>query len=113
MNNQLDIIKTIQNTQRRISMIIGVTMGILLILYFFTFAMLIDKGYSFLIELELVTAIIFVITFFFLNKISFQITRLLYMSRSSHRQLLSQLLPGDMSKTPEDLQTDLANRHVQ
>jgi hypothetical protein len=113
MNNQLDIIKTIQNTQRRISMILGVTMGMLLILYFFTFAMLIDKGYSFLIEFEFVTAIIFVVMFFFLNKISFQITRLLFMRRSSHRQILSQLIASDMNKTPEDLQTVLANRHIQ
>lgn len=111
MDKELDIIRAIQNTQRKISLITGFTMGILLILYFFTFAMLIDKGYSFLLKFEVITAIVFVITFFLLNKLSFQLTRLVYMGHSGHRQLLSKLISSDVNKTPEELQLAITKRH--
>lgn len=87
-------------------------MGILLILYFFTFAMLIDMGYSFLLKFEVITSIIFVITFFFLNKLSFQLTKLIYKGHASHRELLSRLIPSDVYKAPEGLQQDIAKRHM-
>lgn len=112
MDKQLDIIRAIQNTQRKISIITGFTMGILLIVYFFTFAMLIDKGYSFLLKFEIVTTVIFVIAFFFLNKLSFQLTRLVYMRQPVYGQLLSKLKSGDINKTPEEVQTDIAKRHA-
>ena len=81
----------------------AISMGMILIVYFFTFAMLVDKGYKSILLFEIVTSIIFFASFFFLNKIAFHITRLLYRNRQPHSNIMRMLRPSDITRKPEEL----------
>ena len=101
MNETLKAIQAIHKTQRRIATIAGITMGVLMSIYFFTFAALIDRGMSTVLVFEIITSIAFVFAFIFIHPLSFRLTRLLY--RRSHAELLRQMEPADIHKTPEQV----------
>ncbi len=102
-DNTLNILKKIQKTQNNIVMYSAITMGMILIIYFFTFAMLVDKGYKSILMFEIVTSIIFFASFFFLNKIAFHATRLLYRRRQPHSSIIRMLSAADIARKPEEL----------
>ncbi|MFQ5470900.1 MAG: hypothetical protein ACE5EH_11440 [Gammaproteobacteria bacterium] len=104
---ELDSVKSIQNTQRKISMTMGITMGMLLLVYFFSYANLIDHGLIFIVNIEIVTSILFVIAFFFLNKISFFLTRLRYSRNNIASGLILLMKPGDVNQEPDKLYATL------
>jgi len=101
MNETLEAIQAIHKTQKRIATVTGVTMGILMSIYFFTFATLIDRGMFGALLLEVITSIAFIFAFIFMNRLSFGLTRLFY--RRRHAALLQQLSPADINKSPEQV----------
>ncbi len=108
-DNTLNILQEIQKTQNNIVMYSAITMGMILIIYFFTFALLADKGYKLILLFEIVTSIIFFISFFFLNKIAFHVTRFLYRNRQPHSDIMQLLSASDISRKPEDLLPKICN----
>ena len=94
----LDIIEQIQLTQRKIKIYTAVPMGILLMLYFFSFATLLDKAPTAFFQLELFSSIIFIFILVFLNQYSFVLTRFIYRNKPSHSAILQYLSPGDIDK---------------
>lgn len=78
-------------------------MGTVLIIYFFTFALFIDKGYKLILMFQVITSLIFFIAFFYLNKIAFFFTRLLFQKKIPHGEIIQYLSTDDMSKKPEEL----------
>ncbi len=74
-----------------------------LIIYFFTFAMLVDKGYKLILTIQVITSIIFFISFFYLNRIAFFVTRLLFQKQIPNGEIIRYLDADDMSKKPEEL----------
>jgi len=101
MQDMLKDIETIQNTQRRIAVTTGVIMGILMSVYFFSFATLIDHGMFGILLVEVITSVAFVFAYIFMNPLSFKLTRLILGRR--HKQLLAHLAPRDIYKTPEQV----------
>lgn len=101
MHETLKAIETIQKTQRRIAVTSGVIMGVLMSVYFFSFAMLIDRGMFGALLVEIITSIAFVIAYIFMNTLSFRLTRLLLSRR--HGQLLNRLTARDIYKSPEQV----------
>ena len=101
MQDTITAIQAIHKTQRRIATISGITMGLLMSVYFFTFATLLDRGMFAALLFEIITSIGFIIAFIFMNPLSFRLTRLIHGRR--YAQVLDQLAPGDISKTPEQL----------
>jgi len=101
MQEKIQAIAAIHKTQRRISTISGITMGMIMSVYFFTFATLLDRGLFGALLFEIITSIGFIIAFLFLNPLSFRLTRLIHGRR--HAALLEQLSPTDINKTPEQL----------
>jgi len=101
MQEKIEAIEAIHKSQRRIATIIGITMGMLMSVYFFTFATLIDRGMFGILLFEIITSIGFIIAFIFLNPLSFRLTRLIHGRR--HAALLKQLSATDINKTPEQL----------
>ena len=91
----------IQKTQNTIAITTAIVMGVLLIVYFFTFAMLIDKGYYTILLVELVTSILFLVAFFSLNRLAFYVTRLIYRRHQAYGALLDRLSPQDASLPPQ------------
>lgn len=94
-------IQKIQKIQRRISIISGVVMGILLSVYFFTFATLIDHGMFGLLLIEIVTSIGFIFAYIFMNRISFRLTRLFLGRR--YARTFDQIQPDDINKSPAEI----------
>jgi len=94
-------IQAIHKTQRRIAVISGVTMGVLMSVYFFSFAMLIDRGMFGILMIEVITSIAFIFAFIFMHQLSFRLTRLIH--GRQHAALFERLSPGDINKTPEQV----------
>ncbi len=99
----LQALQRIQKTQNIIATTVAITMGTLMVSYFFTFAMLIDKGHRGALLVELITTLLFIVAFFFLNRLAFAITRLYYGRRQPHARLLARLSAADASTPPEQL----------
>ncbi len=109
-NNTLEFLTKIQKTQNNICLYSAVTMGMVLIIYFFTFAMLVDKGYKLILTIQVITSIIFFISFFYLNRIAFFVTRLLFQKKTPHGEIIRYLNADDMSKQPEELLNILGSK---
>ncbi len=96
-------IEKIQNTQNNIKIFTAVPMGILLLLYFFSYASLIDYGYTKLLIVEIITSILFVLAFVFLNSLSFSVVKIIYKNRSPFREIMQQLTPVNITIPAEQL----------
>lgn len=101
-------IERIQNTLNNIKIFTAVPMGVLMLLYFFSYASLIDGGYTAMLVVEIVTSIIFVLAFIFLNSWSFVVVRWIYKNRPSYRDLIPQLTAENIVKPAEQLSKELA-----
>jgi len=102
-NDNIKIIEQIQTTQKKIKTYTGVTIGMILIFYFFSFASLFDKAPAIFFLFELVTSIIFVMILILLNKFSFKITCWHYRNKSTYTDMLNKLSPNDVDTSPETL----------
>lgn len=107
MQDTLRAIESIQKTQRRIAVTTGVIMGVLMSVYFFSFATLIDHGMFGALLIEIITSIAFVFAFIFMNRLSFGLTR--FLLARQHGRLLNRLSPRDIYKTPDQVLEILNN----
>ncbi len=105
----LQALQRLNKAQNTIATTLAITMGTLMVTYFFTFAMLIDKGYHGALLLELITSILFIIAFFFLNELSFRVIRLIYGHRRPYLELLRHLTPHDASLSPQQVLERIMN----
>jgi len=96
-SNSTNIIESLESLQRSYSNIkiyTAVPMGVLMILYFFSFAMLIDKGMNSALMFEIVTSILFVLYFVYINRAAFAMLKFLNRNKSVRSNLLS-LMDGN------------------
>ena len=99
----LQAIQRLHKIQNTIGTTLAITMGTLMVIYFFTFALLIDKGYHAALLVEFITSILFIIAFFFLNHLSFRVIRLIYRRRQPYADLLRHLAPRDAGLPPQQV----------
>lgn len=97
------IIEKIQNTQNNIKIFTAVPMGILLIVYFFSYAQLVDHGLMNLLIVEIITSVLFVLAFIYLNSWSFHVLKVIYKKRSPFREVMQQLTPEKIAKSADQL----------
>lgn len=107
-----ETIESLQQSYSNIKIFTAVPMGILLIIYFFSFAMLIDKGMNAALWFEIITSILFVFYFIFINKAAFAILKFLNRSRSPNREILSLMNVSELSMKPEALSDVIASRKL-
>lgn len=100
-------IEKIQNTQNNIKIYTAVPMGVLMLLYFFSYAPLIDHGLTKLLMVEVVTSVIFILAFIFLNRWSFKAVKIIYRNRSPYKEVLQQLTAEKISKPADQLCQEL------
>jgi hypothetical protein len=114
MTQQEDIaaIERLQNIQSNIKVYAGISMGMLLILYFFSYAMLVDKGMTGALMFELITAILFVLALIYLNQVSFFVLKRLYRNRKPYRELFHYLTAKNIGDKAEDLARKMAQAHA-
>ena len=101
------IIEKIQNTQNNIKIFTAVPMGLLLLVYFFSYAQLVDHGLVRMLIVEILTSILFVLAFIFLNTWSFHAVKFIYKSRSPYREIMQQLTPEKIAKSADQLCKEL------
>jgi len=70
-NIQKENLEILLNKQRSVKITIGVSGGMILLVFFFTFAMLVDKAPAAFFIAETIISILIFVSFFTLNKLSF------------------------------------------
>ena len=88
---ELEAIQQMQNTQGNIKVFSAIPMGVLMILYFFSYATLVDKGYTGFLMFEIVTTILFLLAMIYLNQFAFFFIKRLYKNKMPYSELLSHL----------------------
>ena len=94
-------IKTLQESQKSIKITLGSVMGMILIFFFFTFAMLVDKAPPIFFVIETIITIIIIPLFFMLNKVSFLILKMTKGKKEEYRDIIPRLNANDVDKKPE------------
>ncbi len=100
-STQKELIIQLQNQHRSAKVTIGTTIGIILIIYFFTFAMLVDKFPPIFFIFEGVTAIIFALALFQLNRIAFAWVKFKAGKNPDKLALLAKLDHNSLDQSPE------------
>ena len=97
-DNDQKIFLKIKNTHARITVIAGVTMGVIMSIYFFTFSMLIDRGNAPALWFELITSVLFLFGLIYLKRLALFITRILLSLNADCRYMLKGLKVADLEK---------------
>ncbi len=100
---EIESIRKLKKRSENATIALGVTISTILILYFFSFATLIDKAPPAFITVQAVTTVLFVVALFFLKKIAYSFTKLTLGRRSPYRQLLANLTAKDLDKDETEL----------
>lgn len=95
---KLNKIEALQESQKNIKITIGTIMGFILLVFFFTFALLVDKFPPVFFIIETIITIIIIPAFFMLNKISFFILKLKKGKKEEYRDIIGQLNANDVDK---------------
>lgn len=103
------IVEKIINTQRNIKVFGGIAIGMILSIYFFTFAMVLDRAPPIFITVQAITALIFVSLFFVGNRVSFLAARLVLPGRA-YKSIFRLLRPDDVVMDLDQLKTTLDQR---
>ncbi len=82
---------------------IGSSIGMILLVYFFTYAQFVDRGMTVFLTLEVITSILFVIALFNLKKISFYLVKLKLGKTSPYTDIFMKLTVADLEKSDSDL----------
>ncbi len=86
-HDQSEIIESIRKKQENIALVIGVTLAMTLAVYFFTYAMVTDKGLISLLWFMAISSMVIVAMLFRLQSVSFFVTRLWLGRRAGYREV--------------------------
>ncbi len=94
-NDQAGIIESIRKTQENIAVVIGVVFALTMCVYFFTYAMLVDKGMSGALWIMGISSVLMLLALIKLKAVSLFITRLWLGRRPQYREAFSALAADD------------------
>lgn len=86
----------LKKVQENIAVGLGVIIGLTLSVYFFTYAMLVDKGLTGALWLQGISAIVMVLVLIYLRQVSFLLARLWLGRKAELRPLLNNITLGDL-----------------
>lgn len=109
---QLAAIRRIKKTHENLVVTIGITIGVILGLYFFSFAALIDSARPYVIEFMMVSTVLLVVALIYVKRIALLFTRLLLGRKAECRPLLAQLVVSDLAKDEALLAQQLGSKGV-
>ncbi|WP_455202515.1 hypothetical protein [Kaarinaea lacus] len=102
-SEMIETIESLQNSLSNIKVFTVVPMGVMLILYFFSFATAIDRGMYGLLTFEIVTTILFVFAIIYINKVSFVMLKMRYKNKAPFNSVLPYVDYSDLSGKAEDI----------
>jgi len=91
MSEQEQIVAKIRRIQENIAVVLGVIIALTMSIYFFTYAMLVDKGLTGLLWAQGLSAIGMLLILFYLQPVAFIITRFLLSSKSEYQEAFKAL----------------------
>ena len=103
LDSPLKKIEFLQESQKNTKVWIGAIMGVILILFFFTFAMLVDKFPPIFFTIETIITLIILPCFFMLNRISFGILKIKKGKKEEFKDILGQMHRDDVDKKTEEV----------
>ncbi|WP_455367095.1 hypothetical protein [Kaarinaea lacus] len=109
----IDTIESLQNSLSNIKVFTVVPMGILMIVYFFSFATAIDRGMYGVLAFEIVTTILFVFAIIFINKLAFALLKMRYKHKAPYNNVLAYVDYSDLAGKPEEISKAIENRRNQ
>jgi len=112
-NNLIEIIETLQNVQGNIKVFSAVPMGILMILYFFTYARLVDEGMYGLLIFEMVSSVLFIFAIIKMNQLSFGVIRFWYRNTPPYNDILLLVDHVVFAKKPEEISKHVEQQRVE
>ncbi|MDH5547355.1 MAG: hypothetical protein OEZ43_17355 [Gammaproteobacteria bacterium] len=109
MSNEavIEKIETIQKKQLRYKLIFGSVLGVICLIYFFTFAMFVDKFPPIFFVIEMITAPIIFVMFFLLNRISFGLIKGGFAKQSEFSAIIAVMKHDDVDTKPGKIQDRL------
>ena len=90
-------IRRIKKTHENLVVVIGVLIGMLLLIYFFTFAMFVDKASTGWVWFQIITTILMALMLVFLKKVGFFLTRQLLGRKPDCRSIFAVLRTADLA----------------
>lgn len=109
-NQNIELIERLQQSYSNIKIFTAVPMGVLMILYFFSYAMLIDRGMTGVLMFEIVTSILFVLYFIYINQTAFVILKFIHRKRSQLSEMLSLMNASDLMLKADALNSVIESR---
>lgn len=100
---KLDAIRRIKKTHENFVVALGITIGLILGVYFFSFAALIDSAPPIAIQFLMVTTVLLVLALIYVKRIALFFTRLKLGRKSEYKPLLAALVVADLAKDEEAL----------
>lgn len=105
----IDIIRTVKKAHENIMVIIGVLIGVILLVYFFSFAQFFDRGYMGVVWFQAISSVVFVAALFFLKRIAFTVVRVIYGRREPYQVFVSAIVASDLDKDEKALEEEFGS----
>ncbi|WP_455206552.1 hypothetical protein [Kaarinaea lacus] len=112
-SEMIETIESLQDSLNNIKVYTVVPMGVLLILYFFSFATAIDRGMHGLLAFEIVTTVLFIFAIIFINKLAFALLKMRYKNKAPFNSVLPYVDYSDLAARPEDIFKAVESRRSQ
>lgn len=109
----IEAIETLQHSQSNIKVYTAVPMGVLMILYFFSYATLIDMGMYGVLAFEVITTVLFVLALIYINQVSFRLLKFRYRNKSPYNEVLAYISHSDLSGDANKVSQTISNRRQQ
>jgi len=103
----INAIEQIQKSQTNFKIYTAVPMGVIMILYFFSFASLIDHGMMAALYVEIITTVLFILALIYLNKVSFFWVKIWYKRRKLHSNIIKKMTPASINKSARQLSEEI------
>lgn len=110
LNQNIELIERLQNSYSNVKIFTAVPMGVLMILYFFSYAMLIDRGMTGVLMFEIVTSILFVLYFIYINQAAFVVLKFLHRNKPQLNDMLSLMNASDLAMKADALNSVIESR---
>jgi hypothetical protein len=102
------LLNQIKSTQENFKVSVGILVGTLLVVYFFTYGALVDSVTSSFIWFEVITSVMMLFVLLFLKHVCFFLTRFKLGRREGYAELLAKLEVTDLSLDVEVLSSKLS-----
>jgi len=110
--DMIEAIESLQNTHNNIKVFTVVPMGVLMILYFFSYATLIDHGMYGMLGFEIISTILFFAAIIFINRFSFVILKMRYKNKPPYADMLRYLNYADMAARADKISDVVQSRRA-